>query len=52
MDIIILALLLATAVVIMRSTNRALVIGIWVITLVLMLGLFKYHVSDPLTLSF
>ncbi len=52
MDIIILVLLLATALLIVKGAKRGLILSMWIITLVLMLGLFRYHVSSALDLSF
>ena len=52
MDILILFLLLVTAVAIWRGAPHALVLSCWVGSLCLMLGLFNYHVSSSLGLSF
>ena len=52
MDIIILFLLLFTALAIWRDGPRGLVLGCWVLALVLMIGLFRYHVTSSLGLSF
>lgn len=52
MDIIILVLLLVTALLIVKGAKRGLVLSLWLITLVLMLGLFRYHVTSALDLSF
>lgn len=52
MDIIILFLLLFTGMAIWRGAPRWLVLGCWIVTLVLMLGLFRYHVTSSLGLSF
>lgn len=52
MDIIILVLLLATALLIVKGAKRGLILSMWIITLVLMLGLFRYHVTSALDLSF
>lgn len=52
MDIIILALLLTTAILIVRGAPRKWILASWIIALVLMLGLFRYHVTSPLDLSF
>ena len=52
MDIIILFLLLFTAVAIWRGAPRWLVLGCWMVTFLLMLGLFRYHVTSALGLSF
>ncbi len=45
-------LLLALALLIRRGARRGHVIGLWVLTLVAVLGLFRYHVTAPLELSF
>ncbi|MFN8125270.1 MAG: DUF5993 family protein [Candidatus Nanopelagicales bacterium] len=52
MDIIILVLLMITAFLIVRGAKRGLIISLWVISLILMLGLFRYHVTSALDLSF
>lgn len=52
MDIIILFLLLFTALIIWRGGPRSLVLVCWVVALVLMIGLFRYHVTSSLGLSF
>ncbi len=52
MDIIILALLLLTAVLVVRGGARKWILTTWFIALVLMLALFRYHVTSPLDLSF
>ena len=52
MDIIILFILLFTALAIWRDAPRGLVLGFWVLALVLMIGLFRYHVTSSLGLSF
>ncbi len=52
MDIVILVLLLITAVLIVKGSKRGLILSFWVISLVLMLGLFRYHVTSALDLSF
>ncbi|WP_421693898.1 DUF5993 family protein [Aestuariivirga sp.] len=52
MDIIILFLLLFTALAIWRSAPPWLVVSCWVVSLVLMLGLFDHHVTSSLGLSF
>jgi hypothetical protein len=51
-DIIITIMLLVLALMIWRGTGRPLVIGLWLITLVAMLGLFRFHVTSQLDLSF
>ena len=52
MDIVILVLLLITAILIVKGSKRGLILSVWVISLVLMLGLFRYHVTSALDLSF
>lgn len=52
MDIAIMLILLGTALLIWRGAHRGLVIGLWVVGLVAMLGLFKYHVTSSLDLNF
>ncbi len=51
MDIAIMLLLLVVAVLIWRGAKRGLVIGLWIIGLVAMIGLFKYHVTSTLDIS-
>ena len=46
------AVLTATVVLMLRSAPRVWILGLWVLGLVLMLGLFRYHVTSPLDLSF
>lgn len=52
MDIIILVLLLITALLIVKGARRGVILSLWIVSLVLMLGLFKYHVTSALDLSF
>ena len=52
MDIIILFLLLATSLAVWQGAPRGLVLGGWAVALLLMLGLFRYHVTSSLGLSF
>ncbi len=52
MDILILVLLAAVALLAYRGASRRLVIGLWFLALVAMLGLFRYHVTSPLHLNF
>lgn len=52
MDILILFILLLTGAAIWRDAPRWLVLGGWTLALVLMLGLFRYHVTSSLGLSF
>ena len=46
------ALLLTVAILIWRGAKRGLVIGLWFLGLVAMMGLFRYHVTSVLDLSF
>ena len=52
MDIIILFLLLFIGLAMWRAAPRWLVVTCWVGTLLLMIGLFRYHVTSSLGLSF
>lgn len=52
MDIIILFLLLFTGLAMWRGAPRWLVMSCWMVALALMLGLFRYHVTSTLGLSF
>ena len=52
MDIIILILLLITGLAIWRGAARWLILSGWMLTLLLMLGLFRFHVTSALGLSF
>ena len=52
MDTLILVLLLAIALLIWRGASRGLIIALWVVGIVAMLGLFNYHVTSHLDLSF
>lgn len=45
-------LLLAIALLIWRGAKRGLVITLWAIGLVAMIGLFRFHVTSVLDLSF
>lgn len=45
-------LLCVTAICAYRGLSRRLVIGLWVVGIVCMLGLFKYHVTSSLPLNF
>jgi hypothetical protein len=51
-DILILLLLLGIAWMIWRGAKREMVIALWVVGLILMVGLFRYHVTSVLDLSF
>lgn len=52
MDIIILAILLITSLAIWRGAPRWFILASWMVALVLMLGLFRFHVTSSLGLSF
>ncbi|MBJ7400673.1 DUF5993 family protein [Mycolicibacterium sp.] len=52
MDILIMILLLVIALLVWRGANRGVIIGLWVIGVVAMIGLFRYHVTSVLDLSF
>jgi len=45
-------LLLAIGLLIWRGAKRGLVIALWAVGLVAMIGLFRYHVTSVLDLSF
>jgi len=45
-------LLAVTAFLAYRGASRRLVITLWVVSVVCMLGLFKYHVTSSLHLNF
>lgn len=45
-------LLFGIALLIWRGANRGLIIGLWALGLVAMIGLFRYHVTSVLDLSF
>lgn len=45
-------LLLGIALLIWRGAKRGLIISLWVLGVVAMLGLFRYHVTSVLDLSF
>lgn len=45
-------LLLAVALLIWRGAKRGLIIALWVIGLIAVIGLFDYHVTSHLDLSF
>jgi hypothetical protein len=51
-DILIMILLLVLALLIWRGANRGVVIALWVVGLVATIGLFNYHVTSTLDLSF
>ncbi len=52
MDIIIMVLLFTLAVIIYRGVRRGWVLALWFVALIAVLGLFRYHVTSPLDLSF
>lgn len=52
MDIIILFVLFLTGLTIWRGAPRWLVLCGWTLAFVLMIGLFRYHVTSSLGLSF
>jgi hypothetical protein len=52
MDIIIMLLLFLLAVIIYRGARRGWVLLLWFVALIAVLGLFRYHVTSPLDLSF
>ena len=52
MDILILFVLLLTGLIIWYRAPRWLVLCSWAMALVMMLGLFRYHVTSSLGLSF
>lgn len=52
MDILILLVLFFTGLAIWYNASRWLVLCCWGLTLVMMLGLFRYHVTSSLGLSF
>ena len=52
MDILILVLLMVTGIAIWREAPRWLVLCCWSLAFVMMLGLFRYHVTSSLGLSF
>jgi hypothetical protein len=45
-------LLLGLALLIWRGAKRGLILGLWAVGLVAMIGLFRYHVTSVLDLSF
>ena len=44
--------LLAVALMLWRGAKREMTIALWVVGLVLMIGLFRWHVTSQLDLSF
>jgi len=51
-DILIMILLLAIVLLIWRGANRHLIITLWFVGLVAVVGLFRFHVTSALDLSF
>jgi hypothetical protein len=51
-DILIMILLLVIALLIWRGARRGMIIALWAVGLVAMIGLFRYHVTSTLDLSF
>lgn len=45
-------LLLAVALMLWRGAKREMTIALWVVGLILMVGLFRWHVTSTLDLSF
>ncbi len=52
MDILIMILLLATAIVTYRGMAARWILSLWTVSLVAMLLLFNYHVTSSLNLNF
>jgi hypothetical protein len=51
-DILIMVVLMATLVLVLRGASSTWILSLWLLGLVLTLGLFRYHVTSPLDLSF
>jgi hypothetical protein len=51
-DILIMILLFVLALLIWRGARRGMIIALWAVGLVAMIGLFRYHVTSTLDLSF
>jgi hypothetical protein len=51
-DILIMILLLVIALLVWRGASRGVIITLWVVGVVAMLGLFRFHVTSLLDLSF
>lgn len=51
-DILIMILLLVITVLVWRGANRGTVIGLWLIGIVAVISLFRFHVTSTLDLSF
>lgn len=45
-------LLLATALLVWRGAKRGMVIALWAVGVVALIGLFRFHVTSTLDLSF
>ena len=52
MDIVILFLLLATGALMHLGAPRRIILASWIVSAILIAGLFKYHVTSALGLSF
>jgi hypothetical protein len=52
MDIIIMLLLLATAILMLMDVSRRAILAAWLAAAALSLGLFNHHVTSALSLSF
>jgi len=51
-DILIMVQLLVVALLVWRGANRGVIISLWVVGIVALLGLFRFHVTSLLDLSF
>jgi hypothetical protein len=51
-DILIMVLLFVLALLIWRGAGRGVILTLWFVGLVAMIGLFRYHVTSALDLSF
>jgi hypothetical protein len=51
-DIIIMVILMAVALLIWRGARRGYIIALWMVALFAMLGLFRFHITSHLDLSF
>jgi hypothetical protein len=51
-DILIMILLFVIALLIWRGARRGMIIALWAVGVVAMIGLFRYHVTSTLDLSF
>ncbi|MCE9514409.1 MAG: DUF5993 family protein [Mycobacterium sp.] len=52
MDILIMVLLFGIALLIWRGAKRELILALWFVGVVAMIGLFRFHVTSVLDLSF